>query len=110
MAKPQPWTPADATDEIRAIATSERPPLSLILTKHASEQMQERSLYTGDVLFILKQGFVFGNAVASTRAGYYKYAVQSRSPNSGNRTVRVIAIPDPDRGHVKIVTVMWVDG
>jgi hypothetical protein len=109
LAKPQPWTPADATDQIRAIAANERTLVSLILTQHAREQMAERSLYTGDVLFILKQGFVLGDAVESTRAGYYKYAIQSRSPNSGNRTVRLIVIPDPDRGHMKIVTVMWAD-
>ena len=109
MAQPQPWSPADATDQIRAIAASERAPVSLILTRHARDQMGDRSLYTGDVLFILKQGFVLGDPVESTRAGYYKYAIQSRSPNSGNRTVRLIVIPDQDRGHLKIVTVMLVD-
>lgn len=109
LAKPQPWKPADATDEIRAIATCEKPPLSLILTAHAREQMDERSLFAGDLLFILKQGFVLGEPVEATRAGYYKYAIQSRSPNSGSRTVRAVVIPDPDRGHLKIVTVMWVD-
>ena len=107
MAKDQPWKPADATDEIRRIACQES--LDLTLTRHAREQVAERSLFVGDVLYVLKQGFVLEDAEESTRPAFYRYKVQSRSPSSGNRTVRVIAIPDPSLVHVKVVTVMWVD-
>ena len=107
MTKPQPWTPADATDEIRRIALSGN--LWLALTKHAREQMEERSLISGDVLYVLKNGFVYEACVESTRPGMYKYQVESRSPNSGSRTVRIVAIPDEMRCHIKVVTVMWVD-
>jgi hypothetical protein len=107
LAKPQPWTSADATDEIRRIA--KRDDFALVLTKHAREQMVERELIVGDVLYVLKQGFVLSPAQESTRPGFCKYAVQSRSPNSGSRTVKVICIPDPERLHLKVVTVMWVD-
>lgn len=105
--KPQPWTPADATDSIRRISLSEG--LTLIPTRHALAQMSDRQLFTGDVLYILKQGFVLDDPRESTRPGFYKYNVVSRSPNSGSRTVRVVAIPDAERCEVKIVTVMWVD-
>lgn len=71
--------------------------------------MAERELYTGDVKFVLQQGFVYDEPEASTRAGFFKYKVESRSPNSGSRTVRIVAIPDAARCHIKIVTVMWVD-
>ena len=107
LARDQPWKPADATDEIRRIAC--RDDLGLILTTHARKQMAERNLYTGDILYVLKHGFVLEEAEESTRRGFYRYQMQSRSPNSGNRTVRVVAIPDPGRGQIKVVTVMWVD-
>ena len=107
MAKLQPWSPADATDQIRAIARSEI--LNLILTTHAREQMFERDLIAGDVLYILKEGFVLETSNKSTRPRYFKYEMESRSPNSGSRKVRVVAIPDPDKCIIKIVTVMWVD-
>jgi hypothetical protein len=105
--KPQPWTPAGATEYIRKIAVSDD--LTLISTRHALDQMAERDLYTGDVLFILKHGFVLDDGNESTRPGFYKYKMESRSPNSGSRTVRVVAIPDAERRQLKIVTVMWVD-
>ena len=105
--KEQPWPPAEATNMIRAIAKSDC--LSIITASHAREQMLERRLIMGDVLYVLKHGFVYDEPQNSTRAGCYKYAIQSRSPNSGSRTVRVIAIPDANRCYIKIVTVMWVD-
>jgi hypothetical protein len=105
--RPQPWSPADATIHIRAMALSDT--LTLIPTRHALDQMKERGLMTGDILYVLKQGFVLNQPNESTRMGFYKYEMESRSPNSGNRTVRVVAIPDASRSHVKIVTVMWVD-
>lgn len=105
--KPQPWTPADATDAIRRISLSDD--LTLIWTRHALAQMAERELFTGDVLYILKQGFVLDDPKESTRPSFYKYRMVSRSPNSGSRTVRVVSIPDPERDQVKIVTVMWAD-
>ena len=104
--KEQPWSPTDATRMIREVAKSDE--LDIIATRHAREQMLERSLIMGDVLYVLKHGFVYDEPQNSTRAGCYKYAIQSRSPNSGSRTVRVIAIP-ADRRSIKIVTVMWVD-
>jgi hypothetical protein len=107
MVKPQPWIPADATDEIRAIA--KRDDFGLVLTMHAREQMADRSLIASDVLFVLKQGFVLNQAQESTGPDFHKYAIESRSPNSGSRTVRVFCIPDPGRLQIKVVTVMWVD-
>jgi hypothetical protein len=105
--KPQPWVAADATDAIRRIAKSDA--FTLIPTRHALEQMGERGLFTGDVLYVLKHGFVLDDPRESTKSGFYKYKVVSRSPNSGSRTVGVIAIPDAERCEVKIVTVMWID-
>ena len=55
-AKPQPWTPADATDEVRRMAKNST--LKLTYREHAIEQMKERDLLVGDVLYALKNGFV----------------------------------------------------
>lgn len=107
ISKPQPWAPGDATDTIRAIAKSDC--LGLITTKHAREQMAERELITSDVLYVLKNGFVYDEAQESTRLGCFKYRIETRSPNSGSRTVRIVALPDADRCMIKVVTVMWVD-
>lgn len=107
MPKPQPWSPADATDEIRALARE--PSLRITYSQHAKERLEDRDLTIGDVLYVLRNGFVYEDAADSTKPGLFKYAPESGSPNSGNRTVRVIVIPDPTRTWVKIITVMWAD-
>lgn len=56
MAKPQPWSPGDATDQIRAIAKADI--LNLIWTAHAKVQMRDRGLIASDVLYVLRKGFV----------------------------------------------------
>jgi hypothetical protein len=86
------WDPARATREIREIARSER--LNLSYRLHAKEQMAERDLIVSDVLHVLKNGFVYAKPEPSTRSGYFRYAMESKTPNSGSRRVRVIVIPD----------------
>ncbi len=101
------WTPKEATDEIRAIARSDRLVLSYKL--HARERLAERDLIAGDVLFALKFGFVYNDPEPATRLGYNRYRVESKTPNSGSRTVGVVVIPDKKGCLLKIVTVMWID-
>jgi len=76
---------------------------------HAMQRLAERGLLTGDVLFVLKHGFVHGEASPATRPDYFRYEMESRTPNSEGRTVRVVVIPDHANLTCKIVTVMWVD-
>jgi hypothetical protein len=101
------WTSKASTDEIRAIAKSDR--LQVSYKIHAMERIAERSLIMSDVLYVLKNGFVYDEPVPSTRAGYSKYNIESRSPNSGSRAVRVVVIPDKKSCLLKIITVMWID-
>jgi hypothetical protein len=103
----QPWNPAEATRSINSI--SREPQLSLSYTKHARERLSERGLVVSDVLYVLRHGFVYEDAEHATVAGLYKYKIESRSPNSGARTLRVVAIPDGKSLQIKIVTVMWRD-
>lgn len=107
MAKPQPWSPPDATTTTRQIA--KHADLSITYTRHAKEQMLARDLIIGDVNYVLKNGFVHSEPQASTREGLYKYLVESRSPNSNNRSVRIVVVPCAKTRWIKIITVMWVD-
>ncbi|MDB5600744.1 MAG: hypothetical protein JWN71_2788 [Xanthobacteraceae bacterium] len=104
---PQPWKPAVATDEIRRIARSDG--MKLTRRDHACERMDERSLLMGDLLYALKNGFVYEDPEPSTQAGLFKYRIESQTPNSGNRSVRIVVIPDAIRSWLKVITVMWVD-
>jgi hypothetical protein len=103
----EPWSPADATDAIRKIARSEK--FQITLKQHARERMVERDLSMGDILFVLKYGFVFATPEPATQPDLWKYAIETRSPNSGNRVVKLIVIPDLRRLWAKVVTVMWAD-
>jgi Domain of unknown function (DUF4258) len=103
----QPWNPANATRCINEIAAHAR--LDLSLSVHARDQMADRNLVVRDVLYVLKRGMVYENAQKATQNGFYKYQIETRTPNSGNRSVRVVAVPDAKAHHVKVVTVMWVD-
>lgn len=71
--------------------------------------MKHRDITSPDLLYILKNGFVYEDAEVSTQKGRYKYKIQSRTPNS-SRTIRLIVIPDEVGKEIKLVTVMWVDG
>jgi hypothetical protein len=101
------WDVNKAAEKIRAIAKSLS--LTVTYTKHARERMLERGLIMGDVLYVLKNGFVHLPPQASTRPGYHKYAMECRCPNGGNRAVRVVVIPESEGCFLKIATVMWVD-
>lgn len=103
---PHPWKPAHATTRVRDIAKGK---LDLVLSKHAKEQMQERDLATGDVLYVLKNGFIYDESVPSTRPGFSKYKMECTTPNSNNRTVRLVVIPCASSRHIKVATVMWAD-
>lgn len=105
--KKQPWTPAEATLAINEIAKNKT--CDLAFTQHSRERMNERGLIMSDLLFVLKNGFVYEEAEESTVSGLFKYQVESQSPNSGARVLRVVAIPDYKSCRLKIVTFMWRD-
>lgn len=106
MKVPGEWKPADATTRIRTCAASDD--LDLDVTDHAREQMRERDIIMGDLLFLLKTGFVYDAPVRATREGYFRYAVEGATPSSDGRSLRAIVIPSGGC-ELKIVTVMWRD-
>ena len=71
--------------------------------------MIQRDLIVGDLLYLLRRGFVYDRPEQATRPEFWKYKVEGSKPNSGGRIVRTVAIPDCVRKQVKIVTVMWKD-
>lgn len=101
------WKPADATDHIRRLAAGN---FNLMLTMHAKEQMESRGLATGDILHVLKTGFVYDDGEPSTRDDLYKYKMDGRSPNQEARVIRIVVIPSTKPSALKIITVMWKDG
>ncbi len=103
---PQPWAPSLATSLVWELAKG---PYRLVLTRHASDRLQERQLVTGDVLHVLKRGYIYEEAEQSTRAGFFKYRMESSTPNSHARTLRVIIVPSVAEKMIKIITVMWKD-
>jgi hypothetical protein len=103
----EPWDAAVATERIRAMARDPR--FSLAYKVHAMQRLAERGILTGDVLFVLKHGFVYGKPTPATRPDFYRYEMESRTPNSAGRAVSVVVIPDYKNLICKIVTVMWVD-
>ncbi|WP_371929483.1 DUF4258 domain-containing protein [Phyllobacterium sp. 21LDTY02-6] len=103
----QPWNPGQATTEIRAIARSNKLDLSYKL--HARERLAERNLIASDVLYALKNGFVFQAPIPATRPGHYRYRMECRTPNSGSRSIGVVVIPSKAGCLIKIVSVMWID-
>jgi hypothetical protein len=104
---PEPWTPAQATERIRAMASADG--FSLTLAGHAEDQMEERALWTPDVMYVLQNGFVYGPPEESTRKGFYKYTMVSPTPNSNRREVKIVVIPSISAPAAKVVTVMWRD-
>lgn len=99
------WKPADATRRINAYARDDG--LALSLTRHAREQMQARDLLVGDLMHLLKRGFIYDPPEPAAR-GCWKYKVEGTTPSSDGRTVAAIVIPAPGP-ELTIVTVMWRD-
>ncbi len=100
------WEPGDATIYINEIAKDLF--FDLIYTTHAKERMEERGITTGDVIHVLKNGFVHTDGEKASR-GRYKYKIVGRTPNSP-RSIALIVIATRKQKKIKIITVMWPDG
>jgi hypothetical protein len=103
---PGQWTPANATLRINACGKSDN--LTLAFAAHLHERLEERELMMGDLLHLLKTGFVYDEGVESTRESFFKYRIEGKTPNSDGRTVRAVVIPGTGC-ELKIVTIMWRD-
>lgn len=107
MHKPEPWASGVATDEIRAIAQSKS--LNVSYRLHAKERLKERNLIVSDVLYALRNGFVYKDPIPATRPGMFRYRMECKTPNSNSRPIGVVVIPAKVGCLLKIVSVMWID-
>ena len=71
--------------------------------------MSERGLIVGDVIHLLRGGFVHEEGEQSDTPGFFKYTVEGTTPNSGGRSVAMVVIPSPNTDGIKILTIMWLD-
>lgn len=106
MNPPNGWSIEIAENRIHAYARGD---FDLAYTKHAKQRFEERSILISDVIHVLAHGQVVGEPQESTRAGYFKYKICGKSPNSGNREICLVIIPDTGRPAIKVVTAMWKD-
>ena len=100
-------TPAKATEKIRGLAQDEH--LSLYFTSHYRQRLEERQLINSDTLHLLSTGFVYEEGEPSTVRGLWKYRVTGKTPNSNNRSVVIVVIPDFSDRSLKFVTIFWRD-
>lgn len=103
---PGQWSTGKATQEINACAKGAT--LDLTFVRHVKDRLRERGLVMGDVLHVLKRGFVLEEPEPATRPGYFKYLIEATTPNSEGRTVGIVVIPD-GACELKLITVMWRD-
>ena len=102
----EPWEAANATTNIHRMA--QKPCFGFQWKTHAKGRMAERNIIMSDILYVLKNGFVYEKPIPATRDGYYKYAIECKTPNS-ERSIRLIVIPNLETCKIKIITVMWAD-
>ena len=107
VAVPEPWPPAEATDRFRAMARD--PTFDIGIKLHAEERMVERDIFMPDVLYAIRHGFVYGDAIPAKQPGLYRYTILGPTPNSGGRDIKVVLIPSMHKFWAKIVSVMWAD-
>lgn len=103
----QPWSEAEATRQINKIARNDQ--LTLAYQLHCRERLAERGIIQSDVLYVLKRGFVQQKAAAAMMNGYFRYVIQTVTPNTPSREIGCCVISDLRRYTIKIVTVMFVD-
>jgi hypothetical protein len=103
----EPWTPTNATYALREIGS--HPALSLAYKVHATQRLTQRGIVISDVLYLLRKGFVYSEAITATQRGYYKYVIESVTPNSAGRQIAAVVLPNANTMSIKIVTVYWVD-
>ena len=106
--KPGCWSAKQAEKHIHEYARKSSD-FELAYTVHAKQRIEERDIIISDITYILIRGYIDEEPEESTRAGYCKYKMCGKSPNSNNREICLIIIPDPDKPAIKLVTIMWKD-
>ena len=99
--------PSKATEKIRELGKDDHS--DWWITRHFKDRMEERHLINSDVKHLLRTGFVYEEGEPSTVRGLWKYRVTGKTPNSNNRSVVIVVIPDFSDRSLKFVTIFWRD-
>lgn len=102
-----PLSAAKATELVRSLVSTQT---QFSWTHHVKVRLDERDLIMGDVMHVLRHGFVYEPGELSTMTGLFKYKMEAATPNSKGRTLVVVVIPSARTKSIKIVTAMWKDG
>lgn len=106
---PPPLSGAVVTQVLREMVKGPLGP-NFFIKQHFKERLLERDLLMGDVLHLFKFGYVYDEAVLSSRPPFYKYSLEGTTPNSEGRTVKIILIlPGEHNRDCSLVTIMWKD-
>ena len=71
--------------------------------------MTEREIFAADILYVLKNGFIYDEPEEATREGYFKYTMINPTPSSDKRELKIVVIPSIQSTRAKVATVMWKD-
>lgn len=82
--------------------------MNLTYVKRLTEDLKVCGLSMGDVLHVLKRGFVLEEPERSTRRGFFKYQIEATTPNSEGRTITLVVIPDGSC-ELNIKRLLWRD-
>ncbi len=80
----------------------------LSYTGHAEERMERRGIIASDIAHVLENGHVCDEPVSTSRAGYCMYKICGRTPNTENRQICVVVIPNPHKPAIKVITAIMV--
>lgn len=101
------WSPGMAERQLRAYI--EHVDFDLSYTAHVRERMNERGIVLADIRHLLSHGHITEQPKKATRPGCYRYKICGKTPNSGNRRICAVVVPDVGKPSVTIITVMWED-
>lgn len=101
-----PWHPKEAQARIRAIANGN---FDYMWTDAVKKQLADCKLINGDVLHVCKKGEVNEPGQNSTQPRVCRYTMESPSPNSEGKVVRVnVAVTHANEGKKDCLKVVEV--
>lgn len=98
----QALEPEEATKRIRRMT---RKGVDLSWTEDVKEAIKERGLVMGDLHHVLRKGIVLTAGVPCTRQGFFKYVIESRTPNFIGQNLKLMVIIGNGDG-IKVCEVM----
>ena len=103
----QSLTPSVTTEKIWTLASGDN--ANWLTADHYKKQLNQRDIISSDIKHLLRTGYVYAEGTESSVSGLWKYRMEGKTPNSNNRTIAVVVIPDFSDRSIKFVTVFWRD-